>query len=305
MKKQYFTSIVILTFCITMSYGQGVPFLNYFSDARLAAMGNAGYGLSSPFAVQRNTAAMMSDYTPETELAASCLLWQPQAANSVLINAAGYTKLKNMGFAAGIRRHTLDIVERTDEQGNALGTFTPSEYALEIGAGYKISTNIAVGTNLHYVSSDLGGVKKASAIVADVSMLFSLKNLSAGLGCSSLGFQINYGYSDYELPTRVQAGVAYRFSDKDKHSVTGVADAACQISAYNGAAGGIGVEYTYNNLISLRTGYHFESEVIGASYATIGCGARLSGFFIDLAYMPASGNNPMRQTMIVSLKWGI
>ena len=306
MRKRYFTGIVSLIFCITTSYAQSVSFLNYFSDARTTAMGNAGYVLSSPFALQHNMAAIMCEYAPTTEVAASYLSWQPKAANSALISAAGYTKLKKAGLAAGVRYHTLDRVEQTDGQGNVRGTFTPSEYALDLGFAYKINANIAAGMALHYINSDIGGDKKASAMAFDISMLFDHNNLSAGLGCSYLGSKINYGYSDYALPARIQAGLAYRFFDKDKHCVTGVGDVAYQLSSpYNGMAGGIGAEYTYNKLIALRTGYHIESESIGASYATVGCGAHFSGFSIDLAYIFAQNDNPMRQTMMVFLKWGI
>jgi len=306
MRKRYFTSIVCLTFFIALSYGQSVSFLNYFSDARTAAMGNAGYVLPSPFSVQRNMAAIMCDNISTTEAAASYLLWQPKAANSALVNVAGYTILKNLGLAAGVRYHTLDIVEKTDEQGNILGIFTPSEYTLEIGFGYTINTHIAAGISLHYINSDMGGEKKASAIASDISMLFNYEKLRVGLGCSLLGSKISYGYSDYDLPTRIHSGVAYRFINKDLHNVTGVVDAAYQLSSsYNGMIGGVGVEYIYNNLISLRSGWHVEGEKVGVSYATVGCGAHLAGFSIDFAYMFAQNNNPMRQTMIVSLKWNM
>ena len=306
MIKRYFINIVALIFCVTTSYGQSVSFLNYFSDARTAAMGNTGYALSSPFAVQRNVTTIMGEYLPATAIGASYLLWQPQATNSNLINVAGYTKLGKVGLAAGIRYHTLDIVEQTDDYGNMIRPFTPSEYTLEVGLGYKINANIATGVALRYVSSDMNGEKKGSAVAADISMLYERENLSIGLGCSNLGSKMNYGYSDYALPMRIQAGISYRFLDKDKHRVTGVADAAYQsVFSYNGTAASIGAEYTYNDLISLRAGYRFENESIGASYATVGCGLYLSGISVDFAYALSSNNNPMRQTMLVSLSWGI
>lgn len=48
------------------------------------------------------------------------------------------------------------------------------------------------------------------------------------------------------------------------------------------------LEYTFHNLISLRTGYRFEDEKIGVSYPTIGCGIHF-----------------MYQTMLVLLKLGM
>ncbi|GHU94650.1 hypothetical protein FACS1894156_3100 [Bacteroidia bacterium] len=268
-------------------------------------MGNAGFAAASPFAVNRNMAAIMLNNTRLSEVGASYLAWQPQATNSALINAAGYTQYKNAGFAAGIRYHTLKAIEKTDEQGNALGSFSPAEYAMELGFAYKMNSAIALGASLRYISSDMGGTKKASAIAADISALYSRKNLSAGLGFTNLGSKINYGNSKYSLPTRIQSGVAYRLLNKKEHSVTGVADAAYQLSSgANGFASGIGADYTFRNLVSLRAGYHFENELVGTSYTTMGCGVHLFGFALNFAYMLASNHNPMRQTMLISLQWG-
>jgi hypothetical protein len=300
--KRYFASIIMLIGVVTLSYSQGVPFLNFFSDARTAAMGNAGFVVASPFAVNRNTAATLLNNTHSTEVGASYLSWQP---NSTLIDAAGYTNYKNTGIAAGIRYHTLNAIETTDEQGNVIGSFSPSEYAMEVGFGYRINPAIALGASLRYITSDLGGEKKASAIAADISALYSSKNLNVGVGFSNVGSKIDYGYSEYALPTRIQAGAAYRLLDKEEHNVLGVVDAAYQLSSENkGLLGGIGAEYTYKNLASLRAGYHFEDESVGASYGTVGCGMHFSGFSVNFAYMLASTQNPMNQSMIISLQWG-
>jgi hypothetical protein len=302
--KRYFASIIMLI-VVALSYGQSIPFLNFFSDARTAAMGNTGFVVASPFAVNRNTAAFMLNNPLSTEVGASYLSWQPQVTNSTLINAAGYTKHNNIGLAAGVRYHTLNAIEITDEQGNALESFSPSEYTMEVGFGYRLKPAIALGVSLRYISSDMGGEKKSSAIASDISALYNNKNLSAGVGVSNLGSKINYGNSEYDLPARIQSGISYRFLDKEEYSVMGVADAAYQISSgSNGLVSGIGAEYTYKKLASLRAGYHFEDELVGASYGTVGCGVHFSDFSVNFAYMLASNNNPMRQTMIISLQWG-
>ncbi|MDR0865402.1 MAG: PorV/PorQ family protein, partial [Candidatus Symbiothrix sp.] len=216
--KRYF-AIIMLIGIVTLAQGQSVPFLNFFSDARTAAMGNAGFAVASPFAVNRNTAAILLNDVYSTEIGASYLSWQPQVTNSTLINAAGYTPYGNAGFAAGIRYNTLDAIETTDEQGNVLGSFSPSEYAMEVGFGYRINPTIALGASLRYISSDLGGEKKTSAMAADISALYNSKNLSAGVGFSNVGSKIDYGNSEYALPARIQSGIAYRLLDKEEHSV--------------------------------------------------------------------------------------
>ncbi|GHU69347.1 hypothetical protein FACS189413_08100 [Bacteroidia bacterium] len=302
MSKRFFSIMIFLTAVMTVSFGQAVPFLNSFSDARTAAMGHAGYVLPSAFAVHRNTAAMMSGYAPATEVAISYLLWQPQSANTSLINAGGYTRFNNFGLAAGFRYNTMPAIEKTDEHGNAMGTFAPSEYVAEAGLAYKINSVFSAGAAFRYIVSDMGGAKKGAAFAADISLLYNHKNLSAGLGLSNFGSKIGYGSSAYGLPTRINGGGAYCYSMKEKHALTGVLDVAYQLSSgYAGLASGIGAEYTYNDFVSARTGYHLESNPIGSSYATLGCGVHFAGFVFDFAYLIAGNNNPMSQTMIFSL----
>ncbi|MFC0877366.1 PorV/PorQ family protein [Saccharicrinis sp. FJH2] len=304
MRIRFFTSILFLTIIVTQSSGQAVPFLNYVADARPAAMGNAGYVLPSAFAAQRNISAIFQDALHPVGIAASYMLWQPQNANNKLVNIGGYSAFNNFGIAAGIHFNNMPDVEQTDDNGYVSGTFSPSEYALELGVGYKINSKLAAGGVVRYLGSDLGGIKKASAVAFDVSFLYSNNSLSAGLGLSNLGTKADYGNSKYSLPTRVNTGLAYHYVAANRHVLTGVVDANYQIvSGSTGLGGGIGGEYVYNSLLALRTGYHFENEKIGASYATVGCGLHFSGISIDFAYMIPPDNNVMSQTLLVSLKW--
>lgn len=304
MRTRFLVSLLFLTSIATLSSGQAVPFLNYVSDARIAAMGNSGYVLPSAFAAQRNTAAIFQDTLHPVGVSASYLLWQPQNADNKLINIGGYGTFNNLSVSAGMHFNSMPTVQLTSENGNVGDSFTPSEYSFELGFGYKINAGIAVGAAVRYLGSDLGGTKNASAVTADVSFLYSKENYSLGLGLSNLGTKVDYGSSKYSLPTRVNTGVAYHYHIADKHSLTGVIDADYQLASNNtGIAGGIGAEYLYNNLVALRTGYHFEDEKIGASYATAGCGLHLSGISVDFAYVIAPNDNVMSQTMLVSLKW--
>ncbi|MDR0505754.1 MAG: PorV/PorQ family protein [Dysgonamonadaceae bacterium] len=302
MRKHFFIGILFLTGIVSSSFGQAVSFLNAFLDARTVAMDNAGYALPSPFAAHRNIASMMSAEAPPITLAASYLIWQPQYANAALVNTGGYVRFKNFGLAAGFRHNSMQAVEKIDAQSNVTGTFVPSEYAAEAGMACKINGNFSAGAAFRYITSDIGGAKKSSALAADISLYYSRKNLSAGLGVSNFGSKIGYGSSEYGLPKRITAGGAYLYSPAEKHVLKGVFDVACQsVSGYAGVAGGVGAEYTCNRLVSARAGYHFESNNVGASYVTLGCGIHFAGFSIDFAYLVAGNNNPMRQTMIFSL----
>jgi len=304
MKKRFLISLLFLSGIVTLSSGQAVPFLNYVSDARTAAMGNAGYVLPSAFAAQRNTAAVFQDTLHSVGVEASYLMWQPENADNKLINIGGYSIFNKVSVSAGVHINSMPAVQMTSDNGNLGDSFTPSEYSFELGLGYKINAEIAAGAAVRYLSSDLGGSQKASAVAADISVLYSKKDYSVGLGLSNLGAKVNYGEAEYSLPSRVNAGAVYHYLLTEKHSLTGVVDAAYQLASNNtGLVGGIGAEYLYNNLFALRTGYHFEDENIGVSYATAGCGLHFSDISIGFAYVIAPNDDVMSQTMLVSLKW--
>lgn len=304
MKKRYFSSILFLTFSLAVSYSQSVTFLNTPSDARTAAMGNAGYVLSSPFAVQYNSASVMPAYESSTAVGASLLMWQPQIADATLFNVAGYHKVNNFAIMAAFRSNKMGDIAMTNENGTILGSFSPSEYALEVGMGYNVSPYFSLGVSLRHISSQMTKDVKANSLATDISMLYHRDKLRLGLGISNLGSKIDYGDAKYQLPTRVKSGIAYHFSLSEEHALITTADLFYQLTSnYNGIASGLGAEYNYKKLFALRAGYHFESESVGASYTTIGVGTQFSGLSLDFAYMIAQDNNPMAQTLLFSIKW--
>lgn len=69
----------------------------------------------------------------------------------------------------------------------------------------------------------------------------------------------------------------------------------------------LGVEYTYDNQFSVRTGYHHENEYKGnRRYVSFGAGYRSSGFQVDAAYLVSvAQSNPMDQTLRLSLGFDI
>ncbi len=304
MKKRYFSSFIILTFVVAVSYSQSVSFLNTPSDARTAAMGNAGYMISSPFSVQYNSISVMADNDVATGVGASLLFWQPQAIDATLVNVAGYHRFNKLGIMAGYRSNKMSDIEKTDVNGNILGTYAPSEYALDLGVGYNVSDNISLGVALHHISSRLDQESSSSALASDISILYHRERIRVGIGVANLGSKIDYGYADYSLPTRIKSGIAYRFSFGGDHALYSVADLYYQLADnYEGIAGGLGMEYCYRDMLFLRTGYHHESENVGASYATVGLGTKFSQISLDLACLTAQENNPISQTFLISLKW--
>jgi len=304
MKKRLISCLTLLIAVATLSFSQSVSFINTPSDARTAAMGNAGYLVSSPFSVQYNSASIMTESILQSGIGVSILSWQPQEIDATLFNVAGYHKINKIGLLAGIRSNKMGNIAKSDENGNIIGSFAPSELALELGLGYGITQTLSLGISLRHLSSRMDESIKSSAVASDFSLVSHHDKFLLGLGASNLGSKIDYGNKKYSLPARIKSGIAYNSTFNDNHNLLTVADLFYQITPdYSGLASGLGLEYNYREIIALRSGYHFESKTVGSSYITVGMGAKFSGFSLDLAYMTAAEDNPIRQTFLFSLKW--
>ena len=69
----------------------------------------------------------------------------------------------------------------------------------------------------------------------------------------------------------------------------------------------LGMEYTYLNQFSVRTGYYHENEYKGnRRYFTFGAGFRMKAFQVDAAYLISTAqSNPLDQTLRLSLGFDI
>lgn len=68
----------------------------------------------------------------------------------------------------------------------------------------------------------------------------------------------------------------------------------------------VGAEYSYDKIVSFRTGYFNESDLKGArKYFTLGAGAKFKSINIDLSYLINSSdvNNPLENTLRFSLSF--
>jgi hypothetical protein len=66
-----------------------------------------------------------------------------------------------------------------------------------------------------------------------------------------------------------------------------------------------GVEYSYNNVFAIRTGYFYEHQTKGnRRYFTLGAGVKFNVFTIDLAYLiPTQQRNPLENTLRFTLQF--
>lgn len=206
-------------------------------------------------------------------------------------------------------------IPRTGEGGEALGSFQSYEVALTFSYGTKLSARLAGGLNFKVIHSHLsqggyrspGGVSESkgtgNSLALDLGVLYEtpFKKLTLGAALTNLGPDISY--SDFEqgdpLPTNLALGFAYKLFDTPFNRLTFVGDVNAEMVEKE-LIENIGFEYWYGSFVALRAGYLYDRA--GSRQATtLGAGLRYSAFRFDFAYIPASRDDVLTNTMRFSL----
>lgn len=308
MTKRYSITVLAagLLFCTVKGNAQTALFLNINPDAQVMGMANTGTTMyANAFSFWNNGAnTVFSGRT--LDIAASYGKWQPEVSGNQIMALAGYGKIsENIALTAGFKYFTHKSYDISDATGNLQGSFTPKEFSAGVGLAVKILPVLSASVNAGYLSSDIGGPKKAGAFTADIGLLLHLKYLNIGLTASNLGSKIDYGgITKYSLPANLKlgAGVSRTYAGKHKVSANLQGEMLLKESAFSA---GVGAEYMYNNLIAVRGGYHYgEKQKTIPGYGSAGIGIRLAGIQLDAAYLFANSDSPLRNTFFISLGWG-
>lgn len=310
--KRHILSAAALMFAAIFSpaaiNAQAVQFMDYNPDTRTAGLAGAGVSLgASAFSMWNNTAAPgLSDAT--MDIAVSYGLWQPSAAANSVISAAGYGRVaKFMTVSAGIKYFSYSPYSITDAEGLVIGSYTPKELTAGIGIAFRVLPILSVGANLHYVHSDIGGKKKGGAVSTDLGALLDLKFMRIGVTAANIGSKIDYGGpAAYNLPTNLKLGIGTTqyLGKEDKHALTASLQGG-MIMEGSALFAEAGLEYAWNDIVRVSTGYHYgSSSILGIvpSYASIGAGCKFLGIYFNAAYIIGTSNDsPVSNSFSLSI----
>lgn len=191
--------------------------------------------------------------------------------------------------------------------------------------------------------------KAASAFAADIALYYQKQieknEYAAGVTISNIGPKISYsdiGDKSF-IPTTLRIGARYTRTVGNKSKISGLLETSKLLiptpayengtdrnadkgvidgifSSFSDAPGGlseelkefvysIGAEYSYANILALRTGYFHEAEIKGnRKFFTYGLGVNYRMFTFDISYLaPANGgrNNPLDNTFRFALGFQI
>lgn len=213
-------------------------------------MGDAGVA-SSPDAnsVFWNAAslAFVSD-KEKSAISTSYAPWLRSLVPGISYNyLSGYTKInKRSVVGASFRYFSFGQINFTDDVGNPLGIFNPSEYAVDICYATQLSKKWSIGTALRYINSNLAGTRPLNGITpkvgragaGDISALYKgTKRITAkgqrkdlnytfGINLQNLGSRITYSDKTNReyLPANLKIGTAWSYDIDEFNSITGMLD---------------------------------------------------------------------------------
>ena len=222
---------------------------------------------------------------------------------------------------------------RTGEEGpDVLDTFSSWDLAVSLSYATRVTDNLGMGVTMRFIRSNLApigagqekGSGVASAFSADLSMMYKfsgkLEGLTFGANLSNMGPKITYVDASQAdpLPTNLKLGFSYKALDTEYNKLRfsletnkllvhddddfyeALYSSWTEPNVFSTLITSAGIEYVYNKMIFLRTGYYYDEEG-KVKYPTFGAGLMYSAYRFDFAYVAAEKGSPLSDTMRFSL----
>lgn len=226
-----------------------VPFLSITPDSRSGAMGDAGVAISADANSIYWNAAKLAFAKPRYGVALSYNPWLRNLVGDMSLSyLSGYYRLDDKQ-AIGLEMRYFDMgsIQFTDNSGNPLINFRPSEFAFGAAYSRKLSENMGVSVTGRFVYSNLSGnfssgtqqdARPGTTGAADIAWYYRNDKwikingqpamLSFGANISNIGAKISYinaGTADF-IPTNLRIGSALEMSldPEGKNKLTAALD---------------------------------------------------------------------------------
>ena len=217
-----------------------VPFLLITPDARVGAMGEAGVAIApdaNSLAINPSKIAFLEQ---QSGFSISYSPWLKNIASDINLGyLSGFYKLDaSSTIGSSLRYFSLGKIQLTDVNQQDLGTFSPSELAVDVTYARRFGDSFSLGTALRYINSNIAtnqfsagqDTRAGQALAVDVSAYFKKPTyllghdaiVSAGVNISNIGTKMSYSDAgdEYFLPTNLKIGAAGTFILDDLNEIT-------------------------------------------------------------------------------------
>lgn len=251
----------------------GAQFLELGVSARAMGMAEAYTAVADDIsAVYYNPAGLVNMYGKEATFTYISL----PADVGYSFGAIGMP-LESIGGVLGLSIYSLssgDMIERTYKHGTYEGTgrtFSWSDFAAAVSYGRYLTDRFSVGVSVKFIGQDTHDYS-ASGWAADVGTNYDtgFRGFKIAMMITNFGPDMRFISNDYPLPINFRFGGAINVIEGDSHWLTFAAEGSHpsdNLEKYNA-----GLEYTFNNMFTLRAGSRFNYDEDGF---TFGGGARI------------------------------
>lgn len=169
--------------------------------------------------------------------------------------------------------YTDEMKVRTPLQPDGTGeTFYASNYRFGISYARYLTDRVTFGGSLNYINMSLFSGFTADAVSVDIAVLYvtGFRGFRFGMKIANFGSEIKFVNESYPLPTNFNFGLAMNAIDANDQKLL-ISFSALKPNDGQ-PLGQFGVEWNYQNLLFLRTGYRINHDV--ATYS-VGGGVQL------------------------------
>lgn len=175
-------------------------------------------------------------------------------------------------------------IESTDNEGNVVGSFTPTDFSLGLALAKAFHNGLALGGTLRGTQQS---IQDSGQLISggDLGMMWAAEELPVVIGVAYANLGPTVGG---KAPTAaLRLGFSYDLALSDRSGVlfaaggSGLNNGASQLQA--------GLEARLANVFFLRGGYQLnlmDNQTGGLSGLTAGLGARAGSLALDYAYLP-------------------
>jgi hypothetical protein len=269
-------------------------FLKLPVNARATAMGNAQVAIAEgASSIAYNPAGTLS--VPTFGFGGTYNQWFADITHSFFGAAVRLEGIGTLGVGVTLLA-TDDMIVTTPAFPEGTGElFKASDVAFTLSYSRQITDEFGLGLSAKYIKSYLYNTDVgANSIAFDIGTLYDIPILRTRLGISvtNLGRDMTFINEQYSLPTSLRFGARVNVYEVDDH----LAYVAVQIGRPNDADEqyNLGVEYTFQNMFSLRTGYRFNYDTedwsggMGVSLASLGILGRLDYAYTNYKFLPGT-----------------
>ena len=298
--RAFILGVLVISPTLLVAQNRSLPILEVNPDARSMAMGNVSlmstnrnYLYVNPSSIfyngERYSASVNGTIFPKNDDVSGRLLYgNASAAWRFADRHAAFIGYRYLGGEK--------IASVADQFGTPGNEIKPLDWSFDIGYSFKINNELsafATGSFIQSKPADKSANAVSFGVGANYRTNVKLGGMQSQLNIAArvldIGAPIEYNSNNkYDLPTSAQASadITMPLSDINKLNIAVGSRYFFLPTDASMFTVGAGAEYTYNNLVSARMGYHYgENE---SSRITLGLGFNIEFISVDAAYSIAN-----------------